>query len=136
VAIAAGAVWLAVASERAQAHKPITSKFSYNADVFPILPRSLRPLPHCGRPRRPCRSLTYKDSVRGPSRSAKELTAERMPPWYVDAESAAIKGGPSLSAREIDTIVTWATGGTPEGDLDKRPRPASVDREWAPGRPD
>jgi len=65
-----------------------------------------------------------------------ELTAERMPPWYVDARSAAIKGGPSLSAREIEHHRHVGHRRTPEGDLDKRPRPASVDREWAPGRPD
>jgi hypothetical protein len=80
--------------------------------------------------------LSYKDAVPWAESIREELMAERMPPWYVDDESAPIKGGPSLTAGEIDTIVTWATGGTPEGDPAKRPAPVVARNDWKAGRPD
>src|SRR5258708_3234270 len=41
-----------------------------------------------------------------------------MPPWYADAESTQFKGSQALSAKEIDVLMTWAAGGTPEGIAD------------------
>src|SRR5438477_12172709 len=97
-----------------QAHKAVTSKYSYNKDVFPLL------RDHCGQCHvaggpAPMSLLTYKDAVAWAEAVRDELTSERMPPWPVAAQSPAVKGSHPLDARDLDIIVTWASGGTPLG---------------------
>lgn len=133
--IAAAGALVVLNSARPQAHKPITSKYTYNADVFPIIRHRCGGC-HVAGGASPMSLLSYTDAVPWAESIREELTAERMPPWYVDGESAPIRGGPSLTAREIDTIVTWATGGTPEGDPTKRPAPVAARDDWKAGRPD
>jgi hypothetical protein len=41
-----------------------------------------------------------------------------------------------LTARELDTIVTWATGGTPQGDMNKKPAAGPLHVDWTLGKPD
>jgi hypothetical protein len=124
-----------IVSEPAGAHKPITSKYTYNADVFPIF------RDRCGRCHvtagaAPMSLLSYKDSVPWAESIREEVVGERMPPWYVDPGGPAIRGGHTISSKEIDTIVTWATGGTPEGDVANRPEPIPHAPEWPAGSPD
>ena len=42
-----------------------------------------------------------------------------MPPWYVDSRGPAVKGGFALTPLESDKLLTWTTGGTPEGDPER-----------------
>lgn len=137
LAAAAAAVMMlvAIASAPTQAHKPITSKYSYNADVFPIF------RDRCGRCHvtggaAPMSLLNYKEAVPWAESIREELVAERMPPWFVDPGGARITGGHVISSKEIDTIVTWATGGTPEGDPAKRPDAIVPQDDWPAGPPD
>ncbi len=118
-----------------QAHKPITSKYTYNEDVFPIL-RDQCGRCHVAGGAVPMSLLTYADARPWAESIREELTSERMPPSYVDPAGPEVKGGHAISAREIDTIVTWATGGTPEGTPDKRPAPAAPRAQWKEGTPD
>ena len=134
-AVLAALALAALATKSTLAHKLITSKYTYNGDVFPIL-RDRCGQCHVTGGATPMSLLSYRDTVPWAESIREELTAERMPPWYVDDESAPMRGGRSLTAREIDTIVTWATGGTPEGDVAKRPAPFSVSTDWPAGRPD
>src|SRR5262249_34709522 len=129
LALAAAIALVALESARMSAHKPITSKYTYNADVFPILRDRCGPC-HVGGGPAPMSLLNYKETIPWAESIREELTAERMPPWYVDVESAPVKGGRALTAREIDTLVTWATGGTPEGDAGKRPGLEAPRRDW------
>jgi hypothetical protein len=133
--LAAALMLVTIASEPARAHKPVTSKYTYNADVFPIF------RDRCGRCHvtdgpAPMSLLNYKDAVPWAESIREEIVGEKMPPWYVDPGSPAIKGGHTISSKEIDTIVTWATGGTPEGDVANRPEPILPAQEWPAGRPD
>ena len=85
--------------------------------------------------------LTYEDARPWTESIREELIAERMPPWHVDpvgsAPVAQPRSGGALTAREVDTIVVWVTGGTPEGDPSKRPATAvPVGVEWRAGTPD
>jgi len=133
--IATAGVVVAFSTARPYAHKAITSKYTYNVDVYPIFRHRCGSC-HIEGGASPMSLLSYKDAVPWAESIREELMAERMPPWYVDDESAPIKGGSSLTPREIDTIVTWATGGTPEGDPTKRPAPEPARNEWRAGRPD
>ena len=111
-----------------RAHKPITSKYTYTEDVFPIVNA------RCGRCHMtggvaPMSLLTYKEAIPWAESMRVELTADHMPSWYVDNDSHR------LSSRELDILLTWATGGTPEGPS-KRLTTAPVKSEWKLGKPD
>jgi hypothetical protein len=64
------------------------------------------------------------------------LTAEQMPPWFVDPSGPAIKGGYPITARELDKLITWAAGGTPEGNVAARPPAFVPQNQWKGGAPD
>lgn len=113
---------------RGEAHKPITSKYTYNEDVFPIVET------RCGRCHlpggiAPMSLLTYKDAIPWAESIRLELTANHMPPWF------AVGDPHRLTAREFDILLTWATGGTPEGPA-KRLSPSPVFTASKLGKPD
>lgn len=80
--------------------------------------------------------LSYKDAVPWAESIREQLTTEAMPPWFVDPTGPAVKGGHSLLTRELDVLVTWASGGTPEGDPSKAAQAAAPALEWPQGKPD
>jgi len=136
---AAGAVLLVVAVllavQPGQAHKPITSPFTYTDDVFPIL-RDKCARCHVQDGVAPMSLMTYEDTVPWGESIRVELLAGHMPPWSVDAGPARFRNAQSISAREMNVLLTWATGGTPFGDPAKTPPPVAHDRKWALGTPD
>lgn len=119
--LAGGLLW----ADRGEAHKPMTSKYTYNEDVFPIL------RDRCGRCHvtggvGPMSLLIYKEAYPWAESLRVELLAERMPPWHTF----------TLSARELDVILVWATGGTPQGSPANTPPVVTLKTEWSLGRPD
>ena len=117
------------------AHKPITSPFTYNDDVFPIL-RDRCARCHVPEGVAPMSLMTYDDTVPWGESIRVELLAGHMPPWSVDAAPTRFRNAQSISAREMNVLLTWATGGTPFGTPDKTPPPISFERRWALGTPD
>jgi hypothetical protein len=113
---------------RGEAHKPITSKYTYTEDVFPILNARCGSC-HFNGGIAPMSLLTYKDTIPWAESMHLELTANHMPPWY------AAEDRHRLSSRELDILLTWATGGTPEGPA-RRLSPTSVKAGWKLGKPD
>ena len=120
-----GAVLLALiaTSERSEAHKPMTSKYTYNDDVFPILRDK------CGRCHvdggiAPMSLMTYKDALPWNESVRAEIIAGHMPPMR------------GLTAREMDTVLTWAAGGNSEGGSARTPQPVTLTRDWPLGAPD
>jgi hypothetical protein len=135
VIVLAVVFFLTVADERTAAHKPVTSKYDYNKDIFPLL------RDHCGRCHVPGGSapmslMTYRDAAPWAESIRDELTAGRMPPWPVDPMSPPVKGGYPISSRDVDRIVVWASGGTPQGDLAAKLPPVTLNSEWKLGPPD
>ncbi|MBI2820617.1 MAG: hypothetical protein HYX74_00200, partial [Acidobacteria bacterium] len=129
----AGLIVIAFVYEKAQAHKAITSKYTYNEDVYPIL-RDRCGRCHVSDGAAPMSLLTYKEALPWAESIRQELAHQRMPPWYADRASPI--SGYSLTARELNTLLTWATGGAPEGSPENRPEPATVRDEWPLGPPD
>lgn len=129
IAIAAAAV--AVVPLRA--HKPVTSKYTFTEDVYPIVKE------HCGGCHvpggiAPMSLMTYEDARPWAESIRVELTSGHMPPWYGDPGVAPLRDVHKLSPRDLDVVLTWATGGTPPGPTAKNmPTPR---RSWAKGRPD
>src|SRR6187200_2124934 len=130
---------LIAGSIKTEAHKPVTSRYTFNNDIFPIL------RDHCGRCHveggpAPMGLLAWNngpDSATPWAESIRQLiVGEQMPPWYVDSQGPAVKGGSKLSPMQSDKLLTWVTGGTPEGDPEKRPTPSTYQARWTGGPPD
>ena len=134
----ASAVAIALlAVEAASAHKPITSKYTYTEDVYPIVSQ------HCGACHAPggvapMSLLTFDDARPWAESIRQELTAGHMPPWFGDPGFAGLRDPHKLSPRDLDVVLTWVTGGTPRGpanlpgDSTKTPAVRNV---WRRGRP-
>ena len=80
--------------------------------------------------------MTYKDAFPWGESLRVEMIAGHMPPWHAQDGAVRFKNAPTVTAAEIDKILTWATGGNPEGDLQKVPPPVTVQRDWPLGKPD
>ena len=117
-----------------EAHKPITSPFTFSDDVLPIVRT------HCAECHSPggvgpMSLLTHADAVPWAESIRVELMAGHMPPWRVDSAAARFRNLPQFAAREMNVLMTWASGGTPQGKPDAEPvgpfRP-----QWTLGEPD
>jgi hypothetical protein len=128
------ALGLAINVEPGNAHKPITSPYTYNDDIFPIL------RDRCGRCHvsggvAPMSLMTHADTVPWGESIRTELLAAHMPPGGVDEAPARFRNPPGLSPREMNLLLTWVTGGTPLGNPDKEL--AELTRQaWPLGPPD
>src|SRR5262245_19568057 len=76
-------VAMGIGAHSVQAHKPITSKYTYTEDVFPILNE------RCGRCHvlggvAPMSFLTYKDAFPWAESIRVELASAHMPPWFAE----------------------------------------------------
>lgn len=128
-----------VLSLETEAHKAVTSRYNYNIDIFPIIQN------HCGRCHveggpAPMGLLTWNDGPNSATPWAESIrqliVGEQMPPWYVDSRGPAMKGGVALSPAESDKLLTWTTGGTPEGDPERKPPRVTHQARWSGGPPD
>jgi hypothetical protein len=74
--------------------------------------------------------MTY-ESARPYARAMKAAVLSRkMPPWFADAQYGPYLNDRSLSQRDIDTIVSWADAGAPEGPAGDAPAPAQWPQGW------
>jgi mono/diheme cytochrome c family protein len=135
---AAGAALLAAfitVVEPTEAHKAITSKYTYNDDVFPVF-RDRCAQCHVENGIAPMSLTTYKDAYPWAESIRAELVAGHMPPWNAEDGFGDLKRARTLSARELDVVLTWATGGNPQGDIEQKLPAVTLKNEWAMGRPD
>jgi mono/diheme cytochrome c family protein len=116
------------------AHKPVTSKYTYSEDVYPIVKEHCGGC-HVGGGIAPMSLLTYEDARPWAESIRLELTSGHMPPWYGDPGVAPLRDVHRLSPRDLDVVLTWVTGGTPPG-LPMKTAPATARRSWPKGRPD
>jgi hypothetical protein len=128
VAIAAGVC-------TAEAHKPITSKYTYNDDVFPIF-RDKCSRCHVDGGVAPMSLMTYNEAFQWAESIRIELVAAHMPPWNAQAGFGALKHRQVLTAKELDTVLTWATGGNPPGQLGQHVPHVTLTHDWTIGPPD
>lgn len=138
-ALVAGILLSAGGTTGVRAHKLVTSKYTYTRDVLPILRERCGRCHWKGGPA-PMSLLAYNDeagSVVAWAESIREmLVAETMPPWYADPTGPAVRNNGQLTARELDILVTWAVGGTPEGERNHRPGETPMTVRWGLGEPD
>jgi hypothetical protein len=135
IALALASAAIVVAVLPGGAHKPITSPYTFNEDVFPIL-RDRCSRCHVTGGVAPMSLMTHVETVPWGESIRVELLAGHMPPWSVDAAPGRFRNVSTITAREMNTLLTWATGGTPLGDPDKTPTPAALNKDWPLGPAD
>lgn len=113
------------------AHKGVTSRFTYNADVYPVFAN------RCGRCHidggvGPMSLVKYEDAFPW----AESLRAELMTATEGDPHDFVKAAHRQIFARELDVILDWAGGGTPEGDRAQTPPVPTLRIDWAAGQPD
>ena len=107
--------------EPGDAHKPITSPYTFNDDVFPIL-RDRCGKCHVSGGVAPMSLMTHAEAVPWGESIRTEILAGHMPPGSVDEAPSRFRNAPGLSPREMNLLLTWVTGGTPIGVPTKIPR--------------
>jgi len=126
---------LALDVQPGSAHKPITSPYTYNDDVYPIL-RDRCGTCHVSGGVAPMSLMTHADAVPWGESIRTEILAGHMPPATVDEAPTRFRNAPGLSPREMNLLLTWVTGGTPIGSPDKDPQPMTRAAAWPLGQPD
>ena len=139
VFVLAGITWLGTTSTvtmRAAQQAPRASTTpTFTTDVAPIM---YAKCVSCHRPGEvaPMSLITFKE-VRPWAGSIREKVASRvMPPWHADRQYGVFRNEQSLTPAEIDTIVTWANAGAPEGDPSRLPPLPKFTDGWQIGSPD
>ena len=109
------------------------AKPTFSKDVAPIFQAKCQ---ECHQPNSiaPMSLITYQDA-RPWARSIKERVATRqMPPWHIDRSVGVqkFKNDMSLTDEQVETIVRWVDGGSPQGDPKDLPppKPLVTDNEW------
>ena len=136
LAISALVLLLAVAlaaGQLTQNQRPTPPTFY--RDVMPILQD------HCQRCHRlgeigPMPLVTYKQVRFQAHKIAQKVRTKQMPPWFADPCCGHFSDNPSLTVRQIDTLVAWADAGAPEGDPHDAPPPPSFTEGWNIAKPD
>jgi hypothetical protein len=104
-------------------------------DVLPILQRNCQ---SCHRPGEaaPMSFIDYK-STRPWAKAIKgAVLSKKMPPWLADPHFGQFMNERKLSEHDINTLVTWADSGAPEGDRKDAPKPVAWIEGWNIGQPD
>ena len=103
---------------------------TFAKDVAPILYENCV---SCHRPGEvaPMSLLTYQ-STRPWARSIKsKVVAREMPPWHADpSASLPFKNDRRLSQDQVDTIVAWVDGGSPQGNVADLPAAPTFEDGW------
>jgi mono/diheme cytochrome c family protein len=126
----------ALAAQVVGAHKPVTSKYTYNEDVYPIVSRECGAC-HSPGGVAPMSLLTYDEARPWAESIRLELASGHMPPWFGDPGFAALRDAHKLSPRDLDVVLTWVTGGTPRGAVlpGDAPKAPNARGTWRRGRP-
>jgi hypothetical protein len=62
--------------------------------------------------------------------------AGHMPPWGIQSATGRFRNLQAFSAREMNVLLTWASGGTPPGKPDAPDAAALPQQQWPLGEPD
>jgi hypothetical protein len=84
----------------------------------------------------PMSLMNYKE-VRPWAKSIREKVIKReMPPWHADPAHGEWTNDRRLSQKDLDTIVAWIDGGSPEGNPKDMPPTPKFATGWQIGEPD
>jgi mono/diheme cytochrome c family protein len=134
---AVAAVVASGAFTTALAHEGLPSEYTYRDDVRPIF---VKHCAGCHRPggAAPMSLLSYSEAVPWANAVKMQVLGDQMPPWLPADGVGAFAHTRSLTAAEIDVLIDWTIGETPEG----KPLSASeigdidVPAGWTMGTPE
>jgi hypothetical protein len=106
------AAFLTAPGWRVDAHKPITSPYTFTEDVLPILRDRCVSCHVTGGPA-PMALTTAEEAIPWGESIRLELIAGHMPPWSAMSDGRRLPHAEGLTARELNVLLTWVTGGTP-----------------------
>ena len=103
------------------------SNTTFNKDVLPILQKNCQA---CHRPGEiaPMSFLTFGDTRPWAKAIKQAVATKKMPPWFADYGHFA--NDRRLSQDQINTLVSWADNGAPEGDAKDKPAPLTFQDGW------
>jgi hypothetical protein len=113
---------------RVHAQSPASAAPTFYRDVAPILQSHCQSCHRAGEIA-PSSLVTYDETK--PQAAAVAIAAKNrvMPPWFADPKIGHFSNDPSLTQREIDTLVAWDGSGAAAGNPHDAPPP----REWTHG---
>ena len=114
---------------------PSTTAATFTKDIAPILYNSCVECHRTGEIA-PMSLVTYQE-VRPWAKSIRQRVVDRsMPPWSADPHVGKFSNDPSLTQKQIDTIVGWVDAGAPKGDDKDLPPAPKFPVGWTIGKPD
>lgn len=124
-----------IVADGLQAHKPVTSKYTYYKDIQPLF-RFYCGGCHVAEGIAPMSLLTYREAFPWAESIKEHLLAESMHPWHDDESYGLFTHDQRMTPRQLDMIIDWASGGTPEGTQSTIAAAAMETPEWILGTPD
>lgn len=118
------------------AHEGLLSEYNFRDDVRPIF------VEHCASCHRPggvgpMSLLSYSDAAPWANAVKMQVLNNQMPPWLPDEGVGAFEHARSLSAAEVDVLIDWIIGQTPEGEpMSAAETAIDPPPEWRMGAPD
>jgi len=104
-------------------------------DVAPILQKKCENCHHAGTAA-PFTLSTYDDAANWSAMIREVVLDRRMPPWHADPRYGEFGNCRTLSADELDKLISWIDNGTPEGDKKDLPEPIAYTEGWQIDKPD
>ena len=111
------------------------SQPTFYKDVLPVLQKNCQ---NCHRPGEagPMSFLTY-ESTRPWAKAIKTAVAtKKMPPWFADPRYGHFENDRTLSAAEVNTLISWVDTGATAGNPKDAPKPINFVEGWNIGKPD
>jgi hypothetical protein len=108
---------------------------TFYRDVLPILQQHCQ---QCHRPGEiaPFPLVTFEEAHAKAQKIAAMVGERKMPPWFADSCCGHFSNDPSLSPKEIETLVSWAKSGAVAGDPALAPEPRKWTNGWNISTPD
>jgi hypothetical protein len=125
---------VAGAGRLALTHDELTAKYTYNEHVFKVFVERCSRC-HVDGAVGPMSLMTYEDALPWAGAIRSELPLENLGLRTADAPFVH-QAHTSLSPSELDTIVDWASGGTPQGDRSTILPAVRLSTDWPLGPPD
>jgi Copper type II ascorbate-dependent monooxygenase, C-terminal domain len=122
---------------------PSAAPVAYAANSAPTFYRDVLPIlqQHCQRCHRvgeigPFPLVTFDDARAKSQKISTAVRDRKMPPWFADSCCRHFSNDPSLTPREIATLVSWAETGTAPGEASDAPAPPRWTEGWNILQPD
>ena len=108
---------------------------TYSKDVAAIRQRRCQ---GCHRPGEvgPMPLLTYSQARPWAKAIKEAVLTKKMPPWFADPNYGHFRNDPSMTQKEMETLVAWVDKGAPEGNAADAPEPRHFESGWNIGKPD